>query len=88
MHAISDFLPLVFEQVESYVKSHIRPLHRSHVITTDQYVWAVSKTTNKVMQHHTGAKSADFLISEGEKVRRLAEQYLQSYHEHMFHGMN
>lgn len=77
----------ITKQVESYVKSHIRPLHRNHVITTDQYVWAVSKTTNKVMQHHRGAQSADFLISEGEKVRRLAEQYLQLYHEHMFRSM-
>jgi hypothetical protein len=68
-------------QVETYIKEHIRPLHRSHVITTEQYRWAVAKTTNKVMQHHLQARSADFLISEGEKVKRLAEQYLALYNE-------
>ncbi|MCO5597044.1 hypothetical protein L7F22_051118 [Adiantum nelumboides] len=77
----------ISKQVESYVKDHIRPLHRSHIITSEQYKWAVTKTTNKVMQHHSQAKSADFLIAEGEKVRRLAEQYLEIYSKHIFPGV-
>lgn len=75
----SEKMEAVCKQVEKYVKEHIRPLHASHVITTEQYKWAVAKTTNKVMQHHTAATSADFLISEGEKVKKLAEQYLQFF---------
>ena len=71
----------VLLQVEAYIKEHIRPLHRSHVITTEQYTWAVAKTTNKVMQHHVQARSANFLISEGEKVKKLAEQYLALYND-------
>ncbi|KAI5074675.1 hypothetical protein GOP47_0010636 [Adiantum capillus-veneris] len=77
----------ISKQVELYVKEHIRPLHKSHIITTEQYKWAVTKTTNKVMQHHSQAKSADFLIVEGEKVRRLAEQYLEIYSKHIFPGV-
>ncbi|MCO5560175.1 hypothetical protein L7F22_013783 [Adiantum nelumboides] len=77
----------ISKQVELYVKDHIRPLHRSHIITSEQYKWAVTKTTNKVMQHHSQAKSADFLIAEGEKVRRLAEQYLEIYSKHIFPGV-
>ncbi|KAH7372448.1 hypothetical protein KP509_17G005000 [Ceratopteris richardii] len=76
----------IFKQVESYVKEHIRPLHRSRIITSEQYKWAVGKTTNKVMLHHLHAESADFLITEGEKVRRLAEQYLKLYSERISPG--
>jgi hypothetical protein len=48
------------------------------VITSEQYKWAVAKTTEKVMKYHSKAKSASFLIKEGEKVKKLAEQYIET----------
>lgn len=65
-------------QVEAYIKEHIRPLCKSGVITAEQYRWAVSKTTDKVMKYHCKAKNANFLIKEGEKVKKLAEQYAEA----------
>jgi len=62
-----------------YVKEHLRPLFKSGVIEAEQFQWAVSKTSAKVMQHHGDATSADFLIVEGSKVKKLADQYLQAY---------
>jgi len=69
---------LEFVQVEAYIKEHIRPLCKSGVITADQYRWAVAKTTEKVMKYHCKAKNANFLIKEGEKVKKLAEQYAEA----------
>ncbi|KAI4370146.1 hypothetical protein MLD38_018524 [Melastoma candidum] len=66
------------KKVEAYVKEHIRPLCKSGVITTEQYRWAVGKTAEKVMRYHKKAKNAGFLIKEGEKVKRLAEQYAEA----------
>ncbi|CAN6444747.1 unnamed protein product [Victoria cruziana] len=68
----------IHKKVEAYIKEHIRPLCKSGVITVEQYRWAVSKTTDKVMHYHYKAKNADFLIKEGPKVRKLAEQYVES----------
>ena len=65
-------------QVEAYIKEHIRPLCKSGVITTEQYRCAVGKTTEKVMKYHLNAKNANFLIKEGEKVKKLAEQYIEA----------
>lgn len=65
-------------QVEAYIKEHIRPLCRSGVITPDRYRWAVAKTTEKVMKYHLNDKNANFLIKEGEKVKKLAEQYVEA----------
>lgn len=65
-------------QVEIYVKEHIRPLCKSGIITVEQYRWAVAKTTEKVMKYHLNAKNANFLIKEGEKVKKLAEQYVET----------
>ncbi|KAL8170703.1 hypothetical protein V2J09_022507 [Rumex salicifolius] len=67
----------VTKKVESYIKEHIRPLCKSGVITVEQYRWAVGKTTDKVMKYHSKAKNANFLIKEGEKVKKLAEQYVE-----------
>ena len=67
-----------FVQVEAYIKEHIRPLCKSGVITAEQYRWAVAKTTEKVMKHHCKSKNANFLIKEGEKVKKLAEQYVET----------
>lgn len=64
--------------MEAYIKEHIRPLCKSGVITVDQYRWAVSKTTEKVVKYHSKAKNANFLIKEGEKVKKLAEQYVET----------
>lgn len=64
--------------MEAYIKEHIRPLCKSGVITTEQYRWAVGKTTDKVMKYHYKAKDASFLIKEGEKVKKLAEQYVEA----------
>ncbi|KAL0447749.1 UNVERIFIED_CONTAM: hypothetical protein Slati_1902800 [Sesamum latifolium] len=64
--------------VEAYIKEHIRPLCKSGVITVDQYRWAVGKTTEKVMKYHSKEKTANFLIKEGEKVKKLAEQYVEA----------
>lgn len=61
------------------MKEHLKPLYKSGVIKSDQFRYAVSKTASKVMQHHGDATSADFLILEGSKVKKLADQYLQSY---------
>ncbi|XP_022640009.1 uncharacterized protein At4g10930 isoform X3 [Vigna radiata var. radiata] len=66
------------KKVEAYIKEHIRPLCKSGVITADQYRWAVAKTTEKVMKYHCKAKNASFLIKEGEKVKKLAEQYAEA----------
>ena len=66
-------------QVESYVKEHVKPLYKSGVIQAEQFRYAVSKTASKVMQHHGDANSADFLILEGSKVKKLADQYLQAF---------
>ncbi|KDP25273.1 hypothetical protein JCGZ_20429 [Jatropha curcas] len=68
----------VSKKVETYIKEHIRPLCKSGIITVEQYRWAVAKTTDKVMKYHLNAKNANFLIKEGEKVKKLAEQYIES----------
>ncbi|XP_031280909.1 uncharacterized protein At4g10930 isoform X1 [Pistacia vera] len=68
----------VHQKVEAYIKEHIRPLCKSGVITVEQYRWAVAKTTDKVMKYHSNAKNANFLIKEGEKVKKLAEQYAEA----------
>ncbi|KAJ8436546.1 hypothetical protein Cgig2_031487 [Carnegiea gigantea] len=68
----------VLKKVEAYIKEHIRPLCKSGVITVEQYRWAVGKTAEKVMKYHSKAKSANFLIKEGEKVKKLAEQYVEA----------
>ena len=65
-------------QVEAYIKEHIRPLCKSGIITVQQYRWAVTKTTEKVMKFHFKAKNANFLIKEGAKVKKLAEDYVEA----------
>ncbi|KAH6805091.1 hypothetical protein C2S51_029922 [Perilla frutescens var. frutescens] len=69
---------MVMKKVETYIKEHIRPLCKSGVITVEQYRWAVGKTTEKVMKYHSKEKNANFLIKEGEKVKKLAEQYVEA----------
>ncbi|KAL9260348.1 hypothetical protein AKJ16_DCAP09639 [Drosera capensis] len=64
----------VVAKVEAYIKEHIRPLCKSGVITVQEYRWAVGKATDKVMRYHSNAKNANFLIKDGEKVKKLAEQ--------------
>ncbi|TXG50690.1 hypothetical protein EZV62_023214 [Acer yangbiense] len=44
----------------------------------EQYRWTVAKTIDKVMKYHSKAKNANFLIKEGEKVKKLAEQYIEA----------
>lgn len=61
-----------------FVKENIRPLCKSGVITVEQYRWAVAKTTDKVMKYHSDAKNANFLIKEGDKVKKLALQYVEA----------
>lgn len=73
-----DGVNLVSKKVETYIKEHIRPLCKSGIITAEQYRWAVAKTTDKVMKYHSNAKNANFLIKEGEKVKKLAEQYVEA----------
>lgn len=68
----------IWLQVEAYIKEHIRPLCKSGVINVEQYRWAVGKTTDKIMKHHKKDKNANFLIKEGEKVKKLAEQYVEA----------
>ncbi|KAI3716792.1 hypothetical protein L1987_67941 [Smallanthus sonchifolius] len=75
---VSDKRSSVFKKVEAYIKEHIRPLCKSGVITVEQYRWAVAKTTDKIMKYHSKDTSANFLIKEGEKVKKLAEQYVES----------
>ncbi|GKD28986.1 hypothetical protein Tco_1239764, partial [Tanacetum coccineum] len=70
----SDKRSSVFKKVEAYIKEHIRPLCKSGVITVEQYRWAVGKTTDKIMKYHSKDTNANFLIKEGEKVKKLAEQ--------------
>ncbi|KAL5552287.1 hypothetical protein UlMin_002463 [Ulmus minor] len=74
----SDILNSISKKVEAYIKEHIRPLCKSGIITAEQYRWAVTKATEKVMKYHHKAKNADFLIKEGEKVKKLAEQYVET----------
>ncbi|KAH7657876.1 Zinc finger RING/FYVE/PHD-type protein [Dioscorea alata] len=71
-------VPLSVRQVEAYIKEHIRPLCKSGIITVQQYRWAVTKTTEKVMKFHYKAKNANFLIKEGAKVKKLAEDYVEA----------
>ncbi|WOH15143.1 hypothetical protein DCAR_0934680 [Daucus carota subsp. sativus] len=68
----------VHKKVEAYIKEHIRPLCKSGVINVEQYRWAVGKTTEKIMKYHHKDKNANFLIKEGEKVKKLAEQYVEA----------
>lgn len=68
----------ISQKVEAYIKEHIRPLCKSGVITVEQYRWAVGKTTEKVMKYHSKEKNAKFLIKEGEKVKKLAQQYVET----------
>ncbi|KAK1575284.1 hypothetical protein Q3G72_004124 [Acer saccharum] len=56
---------------------HIRPLCKSSVKTVEQYQSTVAITTDKVMKYHSNAKNANFLIKEGEKVKKLPEQYIE-----------
>ncbi|KAL6986424.1 hypothetical protein U1Q18_019786 [Sarracenia purpurea var. burkii] len=74
----SDKFKPVSQKVKAYIKEHIRPLFRSGVITVEQYRWAVRKTTDKVMKYHSKEKNANFLIKEGEKVKKLAGQYVEA----------
>ncbi|XP_024985934.1 uncharacterized protein At4g10930 isoform X2 [Cynara cardunculus var. scolymus] len=74
----SDKCSSVFKKVEAYIKEHIRPLCKSGVITVDQYRWAVGKTTDKIMKYHSKDTNANFLIKEGEKVKKLAQQYVEA----------
>lgn len=74
----SDSSNSVSKKVEAYIKEHIRPLCKSGVITVGQYRWAVEKTTEKVMKYHSKEKNAKFLIKEGDKVKKLAEQYVEA----------
>ncbi|KNA18066.1 hypothetical protein SOVF_074350 isoform A [Spinacia oleracea] len=74
----SEHAESVLKKVEAYIKEHIRPLCKSGVITVEQYRWAVAKTTEKVMKYHSKAKNANFLIKEGEKVKKLAGQYIET----------
>ncbi|KAL1569189.1 hypothetical protein AAHA92_00699 [Salvia divinorum] len=69
---------MVMKKVETYIKEHIRPLCKSGVITVEQYRWAVGKTTEKVMKYHSKERNANFLIKEGEKVKKLAQQYVEA----------
>ncbi|KAJ6962219.1 hypothetical protein NC652_001008 [Populus alba x Populus x berolinensis] len=73
-----DIINSVSKKVEAYIKEHVRPLCKSGIITAEQYRWAVAKTTDKVMKYHLNAKNANFLIKEGEKVKKLAEQYVEA----------
>ncbi|OEL32615.1 Uncharacterized protein BAE44_0006365, partial [Dichanthelium oligosanthes] len=75
---IPDASSSTYKKVEMFVKEHIRPLCKSGVITVDQYRWAVAKTTDKVMSFHRDAKNASFLIKEGDKVKKLALQYVEA----------
>ncbi|KAL6578737.1 hypothetical protein OROMI_008953 [Orobanche minor] len=75
---LSERSSTIMKKVEVYIKEHIRPLCKSGVITVEQYRWAVGKTTEKVMKYHSKEKNANFLIKEGEKVKKLAEQYVES----------
>ncbi|XP_062074592.1 uncharacterized protein At4g10930 isoform X2 [Humulus lupulus] len=68
----------ISNKVEAYIKEHLRPLCKSGVITVEQYRWAVAKATEKVMKYHSKAKNANFLIKEGEKVKKLSEQYVET----------
>ncbi|XP_006396988.2 uncharacterized protein At4g10930 isoform X3 [Eutrema salsugineum] len=72
------FTNSVTKKVEAYIKEHIRPLCKSGVINVEQYRWAVTKTSEKVMKYHSKAKSANFLIKEGDKIKKLAEQYVET----------
>ncbi|KAF8084557.1 hypothetical protein N665_0712s0005 [Sinapis alba] len=72
------FSDSITKKVEAYIKEHIRPLCKSGVINVDQYRWAVTKTREKVMKYHSKAKSANFLIKEGDKIKKLAEQYVET----------
>ncbi|KAJ1438067.1 Zinc finger, RING-type [Sesbania bispinosa] len=74
----TDSVNHITRKVEAYIKEHIRPLCKSGVITAEQYRWAVAKTTDKVMKYHCKSKNANFLIKEGEKVKKLAEQYAEA----------
>lgn len=38
----------------------------------------MGKTTEKVMKYHPKAKNAIFLIKEGDKIKKLAEQYVET----------
>ncbi|KAB2603906.1 hypothetical protein D8674_041446 [Pyrus ussuriensis x Pyrus communis] len=70
----------VSKKVEAYIKEHIRPLCKSGVITAEQYKWAVAKTTGKVTKYHSKSKNANFLIKEGEKVKKLADNHHNTTH--------
>ncbi|KAG0487512.1 hypothetical protein HPP92_009607 [Vanilla planifolia] len=74
----SELTTSISKKVEAYIKEHIRPLCKSGIITVEQYRWAVGKAVDKVMKFHYNAKNANFLIREGEKVKKLAEQYLEA----------
>ncbi|KAL5719073.1 hypothetical protein ACHQM5_011904 [Ranunculus cassubicifolius] len=74
----SDIVHSVSKKVETYIKEHIRPLCKSGVITVDQYRYAVERTTVKIMKYHSKDTNANFLIKEGEKVKKLAEQYVEA----------
>ncbi|CAM0953480.1 unnamed protein product [Alopecurus aequalis] len=73
----------VYKKVEMYVKENIRPLCKSGVISVEQYRWAVGKTAEKVMKHHSEAQNANFLIKEGDKVKKLALQYVEAAQQKM-----
>ncbi|MQL80967.1 hypothetical protein Taro_013409 [Colocasia esculenta] len=75
---LSELSSSVSKKVEFYIKEHIRPLCKSGIITVEQYRWAVGKATDKVMRYHSKSKNANFLIKEGEKVKKLAEEYVES----------
>ena len=88
-HAHLAFIPAIYLpvpvrtlQVEVFISEHLRPLERSAVITQEQRRAVAAKAAGKVMERHKDATSARFLIKEGERVRRLADKYVELMANH------
>ena len=63
--------------MEVFISEHLRPLERSNVISREQRRAVAVKAAGKVMERHAGATTASFLIKEGERVRKLADKYVE-----------
>ncbi|KAL6763535.1 hypothetical protein V8C86DRAFT_2491438 [Haematococcus lacustris] len=68
----------VVSQVTEFVRGVLDPLYRAAMVTKEQYKVIVRKCVDKVMQHHKGAQSADFLLREHQAVMRLVVKTVEA----------
>ena len=60
-----------------FVRGILKPLFKAGVISKEIYKEVAKKTVDKVMGAHCKDENADFLIHEGDRIRKLIGQYVE-----------